>query len=106
LSATRDAAAGWETFELVVVNGDNVALKSKANNQFVSIGNDGKNLLVANHAEVGPTETFRIVHRGIGKIALIAANGQYVCAENAGKGELVANRAKAAGWETFDLVWK
>ena len=45
LIANRDAAAGWETFELVVINGDNVALKSKTNNLYISIGDDGKNIL-------------------------------------------------------------
>lgn len=104
--ANRDGAAGWETFELVVVKGDKVALKSKANGQYISAGNEGKDPLAANRTEIGPGETFRIINRGIGKVALMAVNGKYVCAENGGKGELIANRSKIAGWETFDFVWK
>jgi hypothetical protein len=104
--ASRDAASGWETFELVVVKGDSVALRSKANNQYIGIGDDGRNLLVANSSEIGSSQTFTIVNCGIGKVAFIAVNGKYVCAENAGKGELAASRSKAAGWETFDLIWQ
>jgi hypothetical protein len=79
-----------------------VALRSRANNQFVTAGSSP---LQANAASAGTAQTFEQVDVGGGQIALRArANGQLVCAENAGATPLVANRAAAGPWETFRLV--
>ncbi|CAF4197761.1 unnamed protein product [Rotaria magnacalcarata] len=106
LIANRDNPQGWETFDLITLNGNNIALKSHANGQYVSVQNGGDGPLIANRSQVKSWETFKLVDRGNGKVALVAVNGKYVCADNFGNSELVANRANVDSWETFDLVPK
>jgi hypothetical protein len=49
-------------------------------------------------------ETFVMVPRSPGKVALISANNQFVCAESGGGNYLIANRDDCAAWETFTLI--
>jgi glucose/arabinose dehydrogenase len=82
-----------------------VALRSRANNMYVSAANAGASPLIANRTTIGAWETFDMVDRGGGNIALRArVNNMFVCAENAGANPLIANRATAGSWETFALV--
>ncbi|CAM4830302.1 unnamed protein product [Rotaria magnacalcarata] len=93
-----------ETFDLIILDGNNVALKSHANGKYVCAENSGDGPLIANRSQVSSWETFTLVNRGDGKVAFVAVNGKYVCADNFGNSELVANRTSVDSWETFDLV--
>ncbi|MEV8517403.1 glycoside hydrolase family 71/99-like protein [Dactylosporangium sp. NPDC051484] len=82
-----------------------VALRSRANNLFVSARNAGASALQATASVVAAWEQFDQIDLGGGNIALRArVNGQYVCADNAGAAPLIANRAAVGAWETFRLV--
>ncbi|CAF2949090.1 unnamed protein product [Rotaria sp. Silwood2] len=61
LIANRDAVSGWETFELISLDGNNVALKSCANEKYVCADNYGNSELVANRTSVDSWETFDLV---------------------------------------------
>ncbi|MET7403563.1 lectin [Dactylosporangium sp. NPDC005572] len=77
-----------------------IGLRSRANNQLVSLRADG--VLIASG---GAGERFDQVDLGGGNVALRArSNSRYVCAENAGAANLVANRTAVGGWETFRLI--
>jgi hypothetical protein len=81
------------------------ALRSRANNLYVSAPNNGTSALIASSSTVGTTERFDLVDLGGGNVALRArVNNQYVCAENAGAANLIANRAAVGSWETFRRV--
>ncbi|HPL21951.1 MAG TPA: hypothetical protein PLY74_13315, partial [Methanothrix soehngenii] len=64
----------------------------------------GGGAVVANRNAIGAWETFKLIDRGNGNVALQAANGQYVCAEGGGGGAVVANRNAIGAWETFKLI--
>ena len=82
-----------------------IALRSRANNQFVSARDAGTAALLAAAATVGSWEQFDQIDLGGGAIALRARiNGRYVCADNAGAAPLIANRSAVGPWETFQLV--
>jgi hypothetical protein len=82
-----------------------IALRSHANNLYVSADNAGASPLIAKAAAVGSWEQFDVVDLGGGNVALRArVNGMYVCAENAGAASLIANRTAAGSWETFVRV--
>ncbi|CAF1539386.1 unnamed protein product, partial [Adineta ricciae] len=106
LIANRDSVAGWETFDMITLEGGNVALKSHANGRYVCAENGGNGTLIASRKKINTWETFRKVDRGNGKVAFIAVNGKYVCAGNFGNSELTADRDNAGNWETFDVVEK
>jgi len=103
LIANRTTHAQWETFTVVDMGNNNIALKSYANGLYVSAS--GSNPLIANHTTAGSTETFTECDAGSGNIALRSvANNQYVCADNAGANPLIANRTTYGSWETFSVV--
>ncbi|MEV4347016.1 lectin [Actinoplanes sp. NPDC049596] len=90
LTATRPTAP--------VVAADTVALRSRANNKFVT-----GSPLTASAATAA--EKFTIVDAGSGSVALRSATtGKYVCAENAGGSPLVADRDAIGSWEKFVRV--
>ena len=102
LVANRDARGPWESFNVVYLGGDRVALRA-SNGQYVSAtGPNG--LLLANRDCIGPTETFLLIRGRENRIALKASNGKFVCAEGGGGRELIANRDVAAEWEGFYLL--
>ncbi|WP_034592529.1 carbohydrate-binding protein [Hamadaea tsunoensis] len=79
-----------------------VALRSRANNNYVTAGSAA---LIANATTVGTAQQFDLVDLGGGNVALRARiNSQYVCAENAGAAALIANRAAVGSWETFARI--
>ncbi|MFC4586970.1 fibronectin type III domain-containing protein, partial [Sphaerisporangium corydalis] len=80
-----------------------VALRSKANERFVTAANG--TALIANGTSAGNAQLFDRVDLGNGNIALRArVNNMYVCADGAGAQPLIANRATAGAWETFQLI--
>jgi hypothetical protein len=82
-----------------------VALRSRANNLYVSARDSGNSPLLAAATTVGSAEQFDQIDLGGGNIALrVRVNGRFVCAENAGAASLIANRTAAGAWETFKLV--
>jgi hypothetical protein len=87
------------------VVGTGIALRSRANNLFVSAGAGGNSPLTANASGAGAAEQFDRVDLGGGALALrCRANGLLVTAEDAGDGPLIANRPAAGPWEAFTLV--
>ena len=104
LIANRNAISTWETFDLIILNEDNVALKSHANKLYVSAKNAGNSPLIANRTEVSSSATFRMIDLGNEKVAFIAVNKKYVCADYFGMSALIANRTNVSGWEAFDLI--
>ena len=82
-----------------------VALRSAANNLFVTADPTGASPLIANATSVGPSQTFQWTDNGDGTIFLRAlVNNMAVCAESAGAAPLINNRINTGPWETFALV--
>ncbi|MDN3353801.1 glycoside hydrolase family 3 C-terminal domain-containing protein [Actinomadura sp. DC4] len=102
LIANRTAIGPWEQFDEVDQGGGAVALRSHANNQFVTAGTSP---LIANAASAGAAQTFDLLNNSDGSVSLRAhANNDYVTAENAGAAALIANRTAIGPWEEFDLI--
>ena len=102
LMANRKLAREWETFEIVKLEGNHVALKA-FNGKFVHAIGGGGGKLKADRNWIKSHETFTLVRRGRNEIALKAHNGKFVCAEGGGGRELLANRGRALEWETFNI---
>ncbi len=102
LIANRGSIGGWESFNLIYLDADRVALQA-FNGMYVCAEGGGGQALVANRSAIGGWETFTLIDRGGGQVALRAHNGQYVCAEGGGGQALVANRDGIGPWETFSL---
>jgi alpha-L-fucosidase 2 len=82
-----------------------IALRSRANNMYVSAANAGASPLIADAGTVGASQRFELIDLGGGNVALRAqVDGEYVCAENAGAQNLIANRGAIGSWETFRLI--
>jgi len=94
-----------ETFEVVGLGGQRIALRSNAKGKFVCAEEGGTKPLGATRDAVYGWETFEKVDLGSNKFGLRAStNGKFVCAEDAGAKPLIANRDAARGWETFEFV--
>ncbi|GLY95302.1 PQQ-dependent sugar dehydrogenase [Actinoplanes sp. NBRC 103695] len=105
LIANRATAGATERFDVVDLGGGGIALRSRANSQFVCADNSGADPLIANRPAAGSWETFTLIRNADGSESLRATvNGKYVTAENAGAQPLVANRDTIGPWEKFDLV--
>jgi hypothetical protein len=80
-----------------------VALRSLANNKYVTVHHDHK--LVASKDHVHDSEKFELVRLNGNRIGLRSLHThRFVCAENAGAGSLIANREQASIWEEFELI--
>ncbi len=75
-----------------------------ANGQYVCAEEGGSQSLVANRSAVGPWETFTLIERGNGVVALRAVNGCYVTAVGGGGGELHSRVKVIDIWESFKLI--
>jgi glucose/arabinose dehydrogenase len=105
LIANKATAGTTERFDVIDLGGGNIALRSRANNMYVTAEAAGAQPLLANRAAVGPWETFALIRNTDGSESLrAAANNMYVVAENGGAQSLIANRAAIGAWEKFDLV--
>jgi PKD repeat protein len=105
LIANKATVGATERFDVIDLGGGNIALRSRANNMYVTAENAGAQPLIANRAAVGAWETFALIRNTDGTESLRAgANNMYVVAENAGAQSLIANRAAIGAWEKFDLV--
>ncbi|MEY9968295.1 hypothetical protein ABIA33_006379 [Streptacidiphilus sp. MAP12-16] len=102
LIANRTAIGPWEKFDLIDAGKGNVALRSQANNRYVTAGSAP---LQANSTTLGRAQTFTLVHNSDGTVCLLAvANNRYVTAERAGASSLIANRTAIGPWEKFTLI--
>ncbi len=82
-----------ERFDLVTLSGGNVALRSKANGQYVCAENAGAAPADRQPGRVGALGDVHPVTNSDGTVSLRAtANNRYVAAENAGAAALIANR--------------
>jgi hypothetical protein len=102
LIANRTAIGPWEQFDQVTAANGTIALRSHADNLYVTAG---ASPLIADSSTVGTAQTFTLLHNSDGSISLrAAANNDYVTAENAGASSLIANRTAIGPWEEFDLI--
>lgn len=104
LVANRDSAAQWETFELVELGADQVALRALANGRYVSVDETG--LLTASAADIGAAETFRRCTQGSGAgFALHSlSNDAFVRADPAGRAPLAAVSTRVGEAECFQAI--
>lgn len=102
LVANRPSAKEWETFGLVRLGGDRVALLA-SNGDFLSAEAGGGREILAGRDHVGEWEVFRVEHVMDDRIALRAFNGHYVSAYHGGGRQLVANRPLRDEYEVFTL---
>lgn len=82
--------------------GQTIALKSLANNLYVSADNNGNNTLIANKSTVGSPEKFKVVAAENGKIAILAlVNNKYVTVDPTGASPLKASSDNIGENEKF-----
>ena len=102
LIANRTAIGPWEQFTLADEAGGTVALRSDANNDYVTAGTSS---LTASSTTVGAAQEFTLIQNSDGSISLKSSvNGDYVTAADAGAQPLIANRTAIGPWEEFDLI--
>jgi subtilisin family serine protease len=90
---------------MLVPSGSQVALKSLANNLWVTPDPNFSFTLLANAPVVGANQLFYVHVTPEGDYALKAfANGQYVTSELAGQEPLIANRTVIGDWEKFTPI--
>jgi parallel beta-helix repeat protein len=81
-----------------------VSLRSRANGKYVTAENAGASPLIADRTAVGSWETFELIDRGDGTVALFSyANSTLVTSDPNGN-PLIANRYGIGPWETFTRV--
>ncbi|MEV0406020.1 hypothetical protein [Actinoallomurus sp. NPDC050550] len=102
LIANRTAIGPWEQFDLIDAGRGKVALRSHANNHFVTAG---KAPLKADSTTLGRAQTFMLHHNSDGTVSLVAmANNRYVTAGHTGASSLIANRKAVGPREKFILI--
>lgn len=104
LVVNRPAIGPWETFALIWLADDSVAIVA-VNGKLVSLFQilAISELLAPVSDVIGTNETFRLIWHPDDRITLQAANGSFVCAEGGGGGSLLANRPAIGDWEKFWL---
>jgi len=98
--ANSTAIGPWETFKLVDLGNDTVAIQTYSG-QYVGTVNQGGREVVASSAVVGPWETFKFIDLGNDTVAIQTYNGRYISAGGRNSGEVVANSTSIGPWETF-----
>jgi hypothetical protein len=94
-----------KSFQVVDAGNRNVALRSLANNDYVTAENAGATSLIADQTAVGSWQTFAEVDAENGNIGLLAmANGKYVSAANSGASALIASSTSVSSSESFTVV--
>lgn len=106
LVADRDAANGWEQFQVVDAGNGYIGLRALATGKFVSADQNFANTpLVADRNTISGWEQFQWVDVTAGQVQLRSiGNNNFVSSDlNLGThAPLVANRPTASGWETFN----
>ncbi len=103
LRADARTAGQQESFDLVKLDGDRVALRA-SNGRYVTALQSADRGLVADRSEVGTWESFRLVRRGGDRIALMTRQARFLSADAGGGNGLRADTYEAGDWETFQLV--
>ena len=92
----------WETFELINLNDNNIALRSYFG-KFVNIQTENDSMLIADRSDISDSNTFQLINMGKDKIALRSANNRYVSL-NVETLKLHANAVKIGETEQFTLI--
>ena len=101
LVANRNNVGPWETFELIDLGNNGIALRADGG-QYVSAR--GGRQATANNSSVGQWETFGLIDLGYNNVALRAYNGEYVSTEDEDEHRLlVVNRSIISERETFKM---
>lgn len=98
--ADRDAVAKFESFNIIPLGGDSIAIKTY-NGNYLS-ANESE--LSAKATAIGPDETFVLIELEGSKIGIKTSRDRFLCAENGGGDKVSANRDKIKSWEIFNLV--
>ena len=101
----KDTTMATETFILVNLGGDKIALKA-FNGKYVCADQNKNYMLSADRKDVLEWETFTMKKLNDNKVAFIAFNNRYVCCDRELKSKLVANRNSRGEWETFKIIYK
>jgi hypothetical protein len=101
LLANRDERSDWETFEMIDLGDNKVALKAH-NEKYVCAEGGGGREVVANRDELSDWETFEMIDLGDNKVALKTHNGLYICAEG-GSVLVVAKCDELYDWDLIQL---
>lgn len=102
LVANRESVATWETFRIVALNSNKIALKTY-NNHYLSLSAKSRNLDAMLDTIEGRSQ-FELFELEGNKIALKAANNLFVCAEGGGENEIRARSEFVNPYEVFKLV--
>jgi hypothetical protein len=102
LVAESTSVASAETFEIVYLNNNKVALKSSSG-KYAYVSDTEEHKLIAGSNDIGSSVIFELLDLENNQIALKADNGLYVSAKNGGGSTLIANSDKRGDWETFTL---
>ncbi|MRX56625.1 hypothetical protein GJU41_22015 [Bacillus idriensis] len=77
LTLTRDCIGKWETFQLINLGNNKVALKDYRG-KYVYAVKGGRSFVLADPDNIGPWETFELMELGNDMIALKFARGYYL----------------------------
>lgn len=100
--ANKDKASVWETFSLIMFEGNTCAFLSFTNN-FLCAELNSRAQLTNSRSKVEGWETFTLIELDGGYIALKGANGNYVSVDESSL-ELVASSAYVGEREKFKLI--
>jgi hypothetical protein len=74
------------------------------NNNYLCAERSASHIIIANRAEAGNWETFRMTLTGTNTVSFQAYEGHFLCAELKNHGEITFSREHAWNWETFTIV--
>lgn len=102
LGAVSPGRGSWESFNVVKLAGNRIALRSLQSNKLVKVVPTQQNLLAAVSDQVGEWETFEMRELGGNKFALRSVRtGKYVRAGVGAESKLAALSDQIGAWETF-----
>lgn len=102
LGAVSPGKGAWESFSVVKLVGNRIALRSLQNNKLVKVEATQQNLLAASSDKLGEWETFEMRELGANKFALRSVRtGKYVRAGVGAESKLAALSDQIGAWETF-----
>lgn len=102
LGAVSPGKGAWESFSVVKLGGDRVALRSLQSNKLVKVVSTQQNLLAAVSDQLGDWETFEMRELGGNKFALRSVRtGKYVRAGVGAESKLAALSDRIDAWEIF-----
>ena len=103
LMVNRSEIVTWETFQMLPVEDDKVALIAY-NGQYLSAKEHPNHQIIANQKLRQSRELFTLQELDHRKIALKTKNNQYLYAQNGGGGKLVMDDEQDWGWEVFTII--